>query len=159
VWGGGQVITTNTAEIPTGSLPGTGLHYGVAGSNGFGTSGDPSKGGTGINLFADPNAAQALFRPIQLSTDQRSGRGNPLRGLGFWNMDVSLGKSTSVTERVAVRYSFDFFNVFNHPNLANPGALTVNSNTGSFGVISTQFIPPNRTNGARWIEFGLRVEF
>ena len=79
-------------------------------------------------------------------------------------MDTTLGKTTAITERVSFRYSFDFFNVFNHPNFNNPPSISLQSKA-AFGVLAAsgatpvQLIPPNRTNGARWIEFGARVEF
>jgi len=156
VWGGGVVLSGNTAAIPTATV-GTGLHPGVVGSSGVGTSGDPAKKGTGLNLFGDPAAAFNGFRKILLSQDTASGRGRPLRGLGFWNLDMSLGKSTAVTERVHIAYSFDFFNIFNNVNFNNP---TLDLRTpANFGVISSQFVPNNRLSGSRWIQFGLRVEF
>jgi len=52
---------------------------------------------------------------------------------------------------------FDFFNVFNHVDFANP-ALAINNLT-TFGNITSQYTPGNRTNGARWIQIGARVEF
>jgi hypothetical protein len=72
-------------------------------------------------------------------------------------LDMSLGKSTHITEQVSFRFSLDFFNVFNKVDFTNPG-LTI-TNTTTFGNITSQFAPANRTNGARWIQFGARVEF
>lgn len=111
---------------------------------------------TGLNLFPDPDAARGAFRRIELSNDGRSGR-NVLNGMPRWNMDISLGKSTQITEHVRFRFSFDFFNVFNKVDFANP-ALAI-TNTTTFGNITSQFTPTNRTDGARWIQFGARVEF
>lgn len=156
VWGGGTQVGTNTGAIPLNGVPSSGLNGNVAASNGVATAGTGSTG-TGLNLFSNPAAAFADFRPVLLSEDQSSGRSNPLRGLPLWNMDMTFGKTTKITERLTTRFSADFFNVFNHPNFANP---TLNlQNMGTFGVISTTFTPPNRTNSARWIELGLRVEF
>src|SRR5205807_10574954 len=45
---------------------------------------------------------------------------NPLRGLGLWNLDVRFGKSTKITEKIRAEFSFDFFNIFNHPNFLDP---------------------------------------
>ena len=157
-WGGGLIFPNGVAAIPTGNV-GTGLHGGVAGSNNIGTSGSPANNGTGLNLFSDPEAASKNFRRILLGSDTSSGAGNPLRGLGFWNFDFSIGKATKVTERVNIRYSFDFFNVFNNVNFADPTTLDLNQGLPNFGVISAQLVPPNRQSGSRWIEFGLRVEF
>ncbi len=156
VWGDAIILGTNTGMIPTGPLPSTGLNGGVGGSSGVGTSGG-GKNGTGLNLFSNPSAALADFRPILLSDDTRSGRGNPLRGLPFWNLDMSIGKVTNITERIRTRLSADFFNVFNHVNFNNPSLSYQTPST--FGVITTEFTPPNRTNGARAVELGLRVEF
>ena len=157
-FGDGVVLGANTAAIPVNGLPTTGMHDNVGGSNGYGTTGGSNR--TGKNLFASPQAAFGDFRPILLSADGRTGRANPLRGLPFKNFDLSLGKETAVTERIRVRFSADFFNIFNHPNFANPTSSQLSlQNPQSFGVITSTFIPPNQTNSARWIEFGLRVEF
>jgi Carboxypeptidase regulatory-like domain len=157
VWGDApNVITANTGLIPVNGVPSTGLNSGVGGSNGVGTNA-ALKTGSGMSLFADPSAAFNSFRPVLLSQDTRAGRGNPLRGLPYKNIDMSLQKETKITERVLTRFSADFFNIFNHPNFANPGLSYTNK--AAFGVITGTYNPPGRTNGARWIELGIRVEF
>jgi hypothetical protein len=159
-WGGGTIFGFNVGAIPTvdpGSF-GNGVNHGVAGSGGIGTAGDPSKNGTGLNLFANPQAVFNSFRNVQISKDGRTGRSNPIRGLPFKNLDLAIGKRTSIAERVTIAYSFDFFNILNHVNFADP---TLDLTTpASFGVITKQLVPANREiSGARWIQFGLRVEF
>jgi len=131
----------------------------VAGSGGIGTSGAPAAGGSGINLFANPEEAFNSFRQILISQDTRTGRGNPLRGFPFWNTDLSLGKKTAVTEKVNVVFHADFFNLFNRVNFNSP-VLSLTNRAG-FGVVTSQFVAPNRTSGAgsRWIQLGLRIEF
>jgi hypothetical protein len=159
VFGGGAIFAFATGEIPLvnpGSLGG-GVHGGVAGSNGVGTAGDPKTGGSGINYFSDPSAALKQFRPIMLSSDERTGRSRPLRGFPFKNLDLRLGKVTSFRERLKLEYSFDFFNAFNHPIFQDP--LLQTTNLANFGVVNTQYVPANRNSGSRWIQFGLRVEF
>jgi hypothetical protein len=157
VWGDApNVITANTGLVPVNGVPSTGLNSGVPGSNGIGTNA-ALKTGSGINLFADPSAAFNNFRPVLLSQDTRAGRGNPFRGLPYKNIDMSFQKETRITERVLTRFSADFFNAFNHPNFANPGLSYTNK--AAFGVITGTYTPPGRTNGARWIELGIRVEF
>ena len=54
-------------------------------------------------------------------------------------------------------FSADFFNVFNHVDFANPGLSLTGPTT--FGVITSQFVPANRTSGSRWIQLSMRVEF
>src|SRR2546425_270831 len=160
VWGGGSIFGFDVGMIPTVSPNtfGNSAHHGVSGSNGIGTSGDPANKGTGLNLFADPAAVFNSFRNVQISKDGRTGRSNPLRGLPFWNLDMSFGKKTALTERVSIGFSTDFFNIFNHVNFVDP-TLSI-SQRGSFGVISSQLVPTNRDiAGSRWIQFGLRVDF
>jgi hypothetical protein len=114
-------------------------------------------GGAGMNIFSDPCAVFNSARYFNLSSDTRTGRANPFYGLPFWNMDMSFGKTTHISERVTTRFSADMFNVFNHHTYGNPGTSLANPN--AFGVISGTFIPSNRTNSARWIEMGLRLEW
>jgi len=174
VWGGTLSLGFNTGRVPT-TDPGSfndGLHTGVTGSNGVGTNSNPANKGTGLNLFADPFAVSQNLRPLLLASDGRSGRSRPLRGLGHWNLDSSFGKNTTITERVHAIFSADFFNIFNHPIFCDPGAANGNAvatcngslsfasgNLTNFGVISSQFIPANRTAGSRWIQLSLRFEF
>ena len=134
--------------VSTSSLGG-GAHFGVTGTN-FGS------GGT-VNLFPNPDTAAGDFRYPNISTDGRDGSGHPLRGLGLWNLDSRLGKTTSFHERYKVEISADFFNLFNHVNFFDP-SLNINT-PATFGVISTELVPANRTQGSRWIELGLRVSF
>src|SRR5579871_5571993 len=151
-WGGGDTL----GLLPSGAIPinkpdfGNSVHSGVTGSGGVGTDGDPATGGSGLNIFANPEAASANFRPIQVSKDTRSARG-VLRGLPYWNFDLSLAKRTSVTDRVAFLFSADFLNAFNHVVFNDP-TLSM-QDLASFGVLSSQ------ANNPRAIQFGLRLEF
>jgi hypothetical protein len=158
VWGNGLLINGSVGEIPTGKIPTGGVNSGVSGSNGIGTSGDPTTGGTGLNLFSDPSAVLNSYRPVLISSDLRDGRANPLRGLGFWNLDETLGKTTTIHENLRLDFSAQFLNIFNHVNFADPSSLT-SSNPASFGVLTSQFVPANRSAGSRWIELGFRIEF
>ncbi len=45
---------------------------------------------------------------------------NSLRGPSFKELNFSIFKSTPLTERVNLQFNVDFFNIFNHPNFANP---------------------------------------
>jgi hypothetical protein len=157
--GGGSNLIAASGAIPTTDPRSisTGVNQGVSGSNNVGTNGNPATGGSGINLFANPEAAFANFRRILLSIDGRSGRANPLRGIPTWNLDLSLAKTTRVTEKVAARFSLDFFNVFNHVIFSNP-TLDL-TNPRAFGVVTQQNVPTRRESSSRWIQFGLRVEF
>ncbi|MBM3746949.1 MAG: carboxypeptidase regulatory-like domain-containing protein [Acidobacteria bacterium] len=159
VWGGALYLGFNSGAIPTvkPSSFGNQIQRDVRGSNNIGTNSDPANRGSGLNLYANPEQVHNSFRRVEISRDGRAGRANPLRGPTRWNVDTSLGKRTHITERIAARFSFDFFNILNKVDYANP-SLDLNNPRG-FGVITTQFTPPNRVDGSRWIQFGLRVEF
>lgn len=43
-----------------------------------------------------------------------------LRGPGFGNVDLSLFKTTHITERLSLELRLEAFNALNHPNLPNP---------------------------------------
>ncbi|MDT7602911.1 MAG: hypothetical protein QOF61_908, partial [Acidobacteriota bacterium] len=157
--GGGTMLANATGAIPLVDPRrlSTGVNSVVAGSNNVGTNGDPIVGGSGINLFGNPELALNSFRRILLAQDGRSGRANPLRGFANWNLDLSLGKTTRVGEKLSARLSCDFFNFFNHTVFANP-TLDL-TNPRAFGVVTQQTVPTRRESSSRWVQFGLRVEF
>ncbi len=166
IWGGGtNAIAATEYMIPTGPLPTTGLTHHVSNTSSCsnsifsGTVGSAVGGSSGsnMNLFANPGAAFCDVNYVQLSTDGRTGSANPMRGLPFWNLDTRLGKTVGIYESWKVSFSADFFNLFNHENFANPSLSFASPAT--FGVITGTFTPPNRTNSARWIELGLRLDF
>jgi hypothetical protein len=72
---------------------------------------------------------------------------NFFHGPGAWNQDISLFKTISITERIRMRVTADFFNALNHPLDAAPN--------GSTGLqdLSTQ------PNAPRIIQFSLRVDW
>jgi len=77
---------------------------------------------------------------------------NIYRGPSQQNWDFSLIKNFKITERQDIRFTTDFFNVWNHANFANPAINDV-ENPGAFGqIISTVGTP-------RLIQFSLRYAF
>ena len=112
---------------------------------------------TGVQLFADPNAARAAFRgPLGLEGGTR----NNLRGPSFTNFDIGLAKHFPITEKVSMEFRADAFNAFNHVNFGLPGVSTGIFNGGtadisdpsSFGIITTAAKP-------REVQFALRLDF
>jgi Carboxypeptidase regulatory-like domain/TonB dependent receptor len=90
-----------------------------------------------------------------------------LRAQPYYNEDISISKRTTITERLVVNFQANFFNVFNRVVLGTGGSQTTifnlaprdlseaslqNSNT-PFGILT------NQQNGARRIQFGLKLEF
>jgi hypothetical protein len=167
VWGGSLFLGFNSGAIPTSDLGGFGNSAikGVNVSGNIGANGNvtSTSAGSQINIFDNPELVYNSVRRVEISRDGRAGRANPLRGLPRWNLDMSFGKKTTIKENVAVTFAFDFFNIFNHVDFVNPSLNPTNgldlTQPRAFGVVTTQFTPPNRFAGSRWIQFGMRVEF
>ncbi len=47
-------------------------------------------------------------------------RRNSLHGPSFKELNFAIYKTTNITERLNMQFRTDFFNLFNHPNFANP---------------------------------------
>ena len=77
---------------------------------------------------------------------------NTFRGPFQQNWDFSAGKSFAITERQALRITADFFNLFNHPNFANPAFLDIES-ASNFGQITSTVGTP------RLVQFSARYSF
>ena len=98
---------------------------------------------TALGTSGAPWGTPALY------TFGNAGRGF-LRGPGRTNIDVSLFKEFSVTERVRVQFRAEFFNLPNHPQFDLPNAGIGTSVAGTIsGTVGTP----------RDIQFGLRVVF
>ncbi|MBI3650946.1 MAG: carboxypeptidase regulatory-like domain-containing protein [Acidobacteria bacterium] len=157
VWGGSALLGNNSGAIGLGGADfSPAVRNGVKGSGGIGTAGDPANRGSGINIFSDPQKVYSSVRRVLLSQDTRSGR-SALRGLGYWQYDMTLGKTTRITEKVTFRFSADFINLFNHVNFADPATSLQGPTT--FGVINSQAINDLANIFPRRIQFGARIEF
>jgi hypothetical protein len=132
-----NAIVTSNAGISSHS-------HATTGSNGVGTSGD-------FNMFADPAAVFANIRQPILGLDSRDGGFGVVRGLPYWNLDLSVRKGFKVTERFNVEAQAIFSNVLNHMVFADPSLDT--SSSSSFGVLNAQ------GNSPRQMEFGIRLSF
>lgn len=94
---------------------------------------------------------------------------NVFRGPHQQNWDFSLIKNVKLTERQALRFTTDFFNIWNHANFGNP---TVNDVETIFCTPGISGCPPNGINPStpfgkitstvgtpRLIQFSLRYAF
>jgi hypothetical protein len=92
-----------------------------------------------------------------------SGYGNSgvgaVLGPDQFNWDISLLKSTQITERVKFQFRTDFYNAFNHPQFSDPGS-TAYASSGFINVAqpSTINITETRVN-PRLIQFGAHFFF
>ncbi|HEX7363422.1 MAG TPA: hypothetical protein VF283_23265 [Bryobacteraceae bacterium] len=71
------------------------------------------------------------------------------RSPAFIETDAALLKDTKIAERVDLQLRFEFYNVFNHPNLQ---AIDSNLPDATFGRSTGQDLP-------RWIQFGANLGF
>ncbi len=84
---------------------------------------------------------------------------NTLRGPSLVNLDITLSKVTSLTERVKMEFRADFFNVLNHPEFAQPTLSNdaTNINSPLFGQITTT--GSYRVEGPRIGQLAVRFTF
>jgi hypothetical protein len=107
---------------------------------------------TNLQSFWDTNT---VWLPLNNNTVQRTTFDNGLhpwrnqymRGPNQWFMDASLFKSANISEKLAVRFTIDFFNVFNNPN--NPTGVSSN------GLLNTR----NSGSPARVTQLSLRFNW
>ena len=153
-----------TAFLGEGSAPGVltaSLAPGQTMADGLSSGGI----GTRINGYLNPAAftTAAELYPTQCLTDPNfctTGFGNlgrnTFRGPGQQNWDFSLIKNFKITERQSLRFTTDFFNIWNHANFGNPAVTdveTIGEPNSPFGKITSTLGTP------RLIQFSLRYAF
>jgi hypothetical protein len=98
---------------------------------------------------------------------------NIFRDTGFRNVDLSVAKTFKFGERIRAQFRVETFNLFNHPNFANPwgatstygqGAFADPSQAGSFGCgcatpDNAAFNPVLGSGSNRAIQLGLKFIF
>jgi hypothetical protein len=123
----------------------------------------------------------AAFQPPPIDSNGNFTRfGNAPNGIGralnIWQVDLVLTKETKLTERVAMEFAVEAFNIFNHTQFGDPGNLTLDYTTdpnvpgavstltpaSSFGIITSN-VNGNGTNTGtglpRQLQFMLRFKF
>jgi hypothetical protein len=89
---------------------------------------------------------------------------NNIPGFGLTQVDLSLGRKLQLKDRVNLQFRADAFNVFNHPNFANPFAYI---QFGPTYLASTQMLnqglgglnPLFQEGGPRSLQLSLRLAF
>jgi hypothetical protein len=71
---------------------------------------------------------------------------NQFRGPGYFNSDFSVQKDFKIMEKYTFTMGANAFNVFNHPNFANPDA-DISSAGSTFGQSQSTVVPPNSPYG------------
>jgi hypothetical protein len=99
--------------------------------------------GCGPYLLTCLNAS--AFSPSSSVTGYPNQARNSYRGPGFFDSDFSINKNFKLTERVALGVGANAYNVFNHPNFAEPVNFF---GAGNFGQIVSQTAPPTGPFGS-----------
>ena len=81
---------------------------------------------------------------------------NVIIGPGFNNFDFSVIKNNRIGEKLKVQFRTEFFDIFNHENLGQPGRIVGSS---SFGQILGTRGQPGDGGSARQIQFALKLIF
>jgi carboxypeptidase family protein len=102
---------------------------------------------------------------------------NVLRGFGAWQVDFALHRTFRLSERTSLQFRAETFNIFNHPNFANPSDFGDPSHvtlaqTSGFGIanqmlatglsstgVPGQLNPLFQIGGPRSMQFALRLGF
>ncbi|MFZ0663844.1 MAG: TonB-dependent receptor [Acidobacteriaceae bacterium] len=137
---------------PTTSSSGQDLSGSAANSCGCGYAWLP-------NVVANPNVASPSvnewYNPAAFATPTPGtfgdARRNDLIGPNWRDLDLSLGKTFRLIEGVNLEIRGDSFNVFNHPNFAQPSGATGTGVVGGGTITSA--------NGARSMQLGGRFTF
>jgi hypothetical protein len=112
----------------------------------------PAPSARGINLNGTSTFTNTSGFPLTqplLGNLGTSGR-NQLRLDDLWNVDVSVAKTTHITETLNLQFRWEIYNVFNHANFSGfTSALT----SPLFGTYTS-----TATN-QRKMQFGLRFQF
>jgi len=103
--------------------------------------------GANFDGFVNQVLGSGTVVPTNITDNLSPNARNFLLGPSGWNQDISAFKYFTITERVRLRMSGDFFNAFNHPLLNNPDPTT--------GLINLSSQP----NSPRIIQVGARLEF
>jgi hypothetical protein len=100
--------------------------------------------------YYDPNA----FAVPLNGTYGDAGR-DVLEGPGLSELDLSLAKRIPVSERVALQFRGEFFNILNRTNFNSPNPIVFTGATG--GPSPTAGVITSTTTTSRQIQFGLKL--
>ena len=105
----------------------------------------------GPNIFSDPVAAEAAFRP---EWPGESGVRNNVIGDGMFNVDTGVSKNFSLGEQRRLEFSWQAFNAFNSVRYDVRGAQpSLSYDPTQFGKYLSTLTTP------RFMQFALRFEF
>jgi len=93
--------------------------------------------------FATYSTTSGIASPVQ--TDWGNVGPDSFRGPGYFDIDAQLTRNFRIKERARFALGLSSYNLFNHPNFANPsGSLS----SGAFGTITSTVTPPTSIYGS-----------
>jgi len=143
-----NLLAGGSAQVPNQLNPNIRIIGGVGTVSQRGTAAGPYFDNTVLGINCTSNCAWAPETGARFGNVGR----NTLRGPGFFEMDASIFRTFSITERVQFQFRAESLNATNHANFANPASDVTGSN---FGFI-TATVGPNQSR--QW-RFGARVSF
>jgi len=95
---------------------------------------------------------------------------NAIIGFGMTQVDLSVARKFSLTEKVSLQFRSDFFNVFNNPNFANPipcldcgpasfGLATRMLNQGLTASLGSGLNSLYQVGGPRSVQLSTKIQF
>jgi len=123
-----------------------------------------SAGCNGVNAGAKLGTPDLYFDPCSFALPAAGFYGNLGRdtviGPGFEGTDVTLVKTTQITERWKADFRAEFFNIINRNNLSNPAPTnSVFDSAGTGKVLGSAGRIQGTTSSSRQIQFGLKLLF
>ncbi len=119
-------------------------------------NGPKPKTGTFTDSDGDPNVFQnkdTAINSFRFPFPGESGNRNNLRGPGYFGIDMAVRKSWKFTERQALLFTWDVYNITNSVRFDAANTFPVIDTSGSFGKYANTLTRP------RVIEFALRYSF
>ncbi len=143
----------------------SGVAFGVTQGTNRSGNGETSGGAPSYNpAFSGPiitNNIEQWFNPnafvLPAFGTFGNAQSNILRGPDFRDVDLSLFKTTSVSEKISVQFRAEAFNLFNRTNFAAPPATSTTVFSGSGFNPSAGLIQSAATS--RQMQFGLKLIF
>jgi Carboxypeptidase regulatory-like domain/TonB dependent receptor len=123
-----------------------------------------------LNTFGCYASGKSIMIPPAFGTFGTMGR-NIFRDTGFKNVDLSVAKNFKWGEHFRAQFRAEFFNIFNHPNFANPfggqNGYAHNDPSGGGGFFGCGCATPDvaaanpviGSGGARAVQLGLKLTF
>jgi hypothetical protein len=143
--------SVNPVAVPGGLLTwgGTPYYYSPSSLMGSGyTANSRPNVVSGVNCNSGQNGNQILNQAAftvvnyQFGTPGTEGRG-VCYGPDYRNIDFQLAKNWNFREHYRIKFSMDFFNLFNHPNFQGTSALNSTWNVGSIACGTSACSPTN----------------